>query len=71
MDIAVAVFASVFRSRIRILPIVRVYYLLPDSAAAVSKVSQYMGQPVLEYFYRDHTKLFKCAFTTAAAARQF
>ena len=48
-DTAVAVFVSVFRSRIRILPIVRVYYLLPDSAAAVSKVSQKMDQPVLEY----------------------
>ena len=48
-DTTVAVFVSVFRSRIRILRLVRVYYLVPDSVAVVSKVSQYMDQPVLEY----------------------
>ena len=51
-DIAVAVFVSVFRSRIRILPIVWVYYLVPDSAVAVSKnitINGPTGARVLEY----------------------
>jgi hypothetical protein len=49
-DTAVSISVSVFRSRIRILPIARAYYRVPHPAAAVSKVSHYNGQPVLEYY---------------------